>query len=119
MKAKKSTREVLEHHQEALKQSDINEVMSDYALGAVLFTKDGTLKGSEAIRHMFETFIAEFAKPGTTLNRKQQLVDGDYAYVVWTAETMDNVYEMGTDTFVIRQSKIVAQSFTAKVTPKS
>src|SRR5262245_36196662 len=78
----KSTKEVLEHHQKALKQGDINGVMSDYAPGAVLFTKDGILRGSEAIRHMFETFIAEFAKPGTTLNRKQQLVDGDYAYAV-------------------------------------
>jgi len=115
----KSTKEVLEHHQKALKQGDINEVMSDYAPGAVLFTKDGTLNGSGAIRHMFEMFIAEFAKLGTTLNRKQQLVDGDYAYVVWTAETTDNVYEMGTDTFVIKEGKIVAQSFTAKVTPKS
>jgi len=119
MKVIKSTKEVLEHHQKSLKQSDINEVMSDYAPGAVLFTKDEMLKGSEAIRDLFETFIAEFAKPGTTLNRKQQLVDGDYAYVVWAAETTDNVYEMGTDTFVIREGKIVAQSFTAKVTPKT
>ena len=119
MKAKKSPKEVLEHHQKALKQGDIDEVMSDYASGAVLFTKDAALKGSDAIRHMFETFLAEFAKPGTTLNRKQQLVDGNYAYVVWTAETTHNVYEMGTDTFVIREGKIVAQSFTAKVTPKS
>jgi|SRR5215813_2893124 len=116
----KSTKEILEHHQKALKQGDINGVMSDYVPGAVLFTKDGILKGSGAIRHLFETFIAEFAKPGTTtLNRKQQLVDGEYAYVVWTAETTDNVYEMATDTFVVREGKIVAQSFTAKVTPKS
>ena len=115
----KSTREVLEHHQKALKQGDVNEVMSDYAPDAVLFTKDGTLNETEAISHFFETFIVEFGKPGTTLNRKQQLVDGDYAYVVWTAETTDNVYEMGTDTFVIREGKIVAQSFTAKVAPKT
>src|SRR5215475_902873 len=115
----KSTKEILENHQKALKRGEIYEVMSDYAPGAVLFTKDGMLKGSDAIRHLFETFIAEFAKPGTTLNRKQALVDGDYAYVVWTAETTDNVYEMATDTFVVMDGKIVAQSFTAKVTPKS
>jgi ketosteroid isomerase-like protein len=115
----KSTKQVLEHHQKSLKQGDLNEVMSDYAPAAVLFTKDGILKGSEAIGRMFETFIAEFAKPGTTLNRKQQLLDGDYAYVVWTAETTANVYEIGTDTFVIREGKIAAQSFTAKVTPKT
>jgi len=62
--------------------------------------------------------IAEFAKPGAAFNMKQQFVEGDYAYIVWTAETADNVYEIGTDTFVVRDSKIVAQSFTAKISPK-
>jgi hypothetical protein len=28
------------------------------------------------------------------------------------------VYEIGTDTFVVRDGKVVAQSFTGKVTPK-
>jgi hypothetical protein len=45
-------------------------------------------------------------------------VDGDHAYILWTAETADNVYEIGTDTFVVRDGKIVAQSFAAKITPK-
>ena len=49
---------------------------------------------------------------------KQQFIEGDYAYILWSAETVDNVYEMGTDTFVVRDGKIVAQSFTGKVTPK-
>ena len=37
----------------------------------------------------------------------------------WTAETADNVYELATDTFFVKEGKIVAQSFTAKITPKS
>ena len=49
---------------------------------------------------------------------KQQFIDGDYAYILWTAETADNVYEVATDTFVVRDGKIVAQSFTGKVTPR-
>ena len=49
---------------------------------------------------------------------KQQFVQGDYAYILWTAETADNVYELGTDTFFVRQGKIVAQSFTGKITRK-
>jgi hypothetical protein len=49
---------------------------------------------------------------------KQQAVEGDYAYILWSAETADNVYEVGTDTFVVRDGKIVAQSFAAKITPK-
>jgi hypothetical protein len=49
---------------------------------------------------------------------KKQFVEGDHAYILWTAETADNVYELGTDTFVVRDGKIVAQSFTGKITPK-
>ncbi len=49
---------------------------------------------------------------------KKQWVDSDYAYILWTAETAANVYELATDTFVVRGGKILAQSFTAKITPK-
>jgi hypothetical protein len=50
---------------------------------------------------------------------KLQSVDGDYAYIVWSAETAENVYQLATDTFVVRDGKIVAQSFTSKTAPKS
>jgi len=49
---------------------------------------------------------------------KQQSVEGDYTYILWTAETADNVYEVGTDTFVVRD-KIMAQSFAGKIRPKA
>ena len=55
---------------------------------------------------------------GATFRMKQQFVEGDYAYILWTAETADNVYEVATDTFVVRDGKIVAQSFTGKITPR-
>jgi hypothetical protein len=31
--------------------------------------------------------VAEFGKPGAALSMKQQFVEGDYAYILWTAET--------------------------------
>ena len=49
---------------------------------------------------------------------KYQSVEGDHAYILWTAETADNVYELGTDMFVVRDGRIVAQSFAGKITPK-
>ena len=112
-----STKDVLDHHLTAFDQGNLNAVLSDYAPSAVLFTKDKALKGVDAIRPLFERLIAEFGKPGATFNMKQQLVEGDYAYILWTAKTADNVYELATDTFVVREGKIVAQSFTAKVKP--
>jgi ketosteroid isomerase-like protein len=113
-----STKGVIEHHLKCFDEGDLKGVLSDYAPDAVLFTPDGALRGVDAIRPLFQTLIAEFGKPGAAFSMKQQCVDGDHAYILWTTETADNVYEMGTDTFVVRDGKIVAQSFTAKITPR-
>ncbi len=113
-----STKNILEHHLKCFDEGDLDGVLSDYAPDAVLFTANGPLRGADAMRPLFQALIAEFAKPGASFNMKQQLVEGDYAYIVWTAETADNVYELATDTFVVRGGKIAAQSFAGKITPK-
>jgi ketosteroid isomerase-like protein len=113
------TKDVLEHHLKCFGERDLKGILSDYAPGAVLFTSDGPLRGTDALRPFFQTMIAEFGKPGAAFSMKQQFVEGDYAYILWTAETADNVYEVGTDTFFVRNGKIVAQSFTGKVTAKA
>ena len=114
-----TTKDVIDHHLKAFGERDLKGVLSDYAPGAVFFTQHGPLRGPDAIRPLFQAMIAEFAKPGAAFSMQTQFVEGDYAYIVWTAETADNVYELGTDTFVVRDGKIVAQSFTGKITPKA
>ena len=114
-----STKDVLDRHLKFFGEGDLKGILSDYAPGAVLFTSDGPLKGADAIRPLFQALIAEFGKPGSAFNMKQRFVEGDYGYILWDAETPDNVYEIATDTFVVRDGKIVAQSFTGKITPKS
>ena len=114
-----STKDVLNHHLKAFEQGDLNGVLSDYGPGVVFFRREGPLKGVDAIRPLFEALIAEFGKPGATFNMQRQVIEGDYAYILWTAKTTDNVYELATDTFVVREGKIVAQSFTAKITPRN
>ena len=64
-------------------------------------------------------WYGRFLAQALSENLKQQFVEGDYAYIWWTAKTADNDYELATDTLVVREGKIVAQSFTAKMTPKS
>ena len=113
-----STKDVLDHHLKCFGEGDLKGILSDYAPGAVLFTPDGPLRGADAIRPLFQAMFAEFGKPGATFSMKQQSVEGDYAYILWDAETRDNVYEAATDTFVVRGGKIVAQSFAGKITPK-
>ncbi len=114
-----STKDVLEHHLKSFGEGNLKGILSDYAPGAVLFTPQGPLRGVDAISPLFQALVAEFAKPGATFSLRHQSVEGDYAYILWTAETADNVYEMATDTFVVRDGKIVVQSFAGKITPKS
>ena len=114
-----TTQEVLDHHLKSFGEGDLEGILSDYAEDAVLFTSKGPLKGVEAIKPLFETLFAEFSKPGVWFEMQTQSVEGDYAYIVWSAETPDNSYQLGTDTFVIHDGKIVAQSFAGKIIPKA
>jgi SnoaL-like domain len=109
---------VLDNHLKSFSKGDLEGILSDYASEAVMFTPDGPLRGPGEMRPLFQALIAEFGKPGAVFTLKRQSVDGDYAYILWTAETADNVYEVATDTFVVRNGKITAQSFTGKITPK-
>ena len=113
-----STKDVLNNHLKYFGEGDLKAILSDYAPGAVLFTPDGPLRGADAIRPLLQAMIAEFGKPGAVFSMKQQSVEGDYAYILWTAETADNVYELGTDTFFVHGGKIQVQSFAGKITPK-
>jgi len=113
-----STRDVLDHHIKCFFELDLEGILSDYAPGAVFFTPGGPLKGADDIRPFYQTMFTEFGKPGVAFSMKHLSVEGDYAYVLWTAETADNVYEIGTDTLVVRDGRILAQSFAGKITPK-
>lgn len=113
-----STKDVLDHHLKCFGEGDLKGLLSDYAPGTVLFLSDGPLRGADALRPFFQALFAEFGKPGAAFSLRQQSVEGDYAYILWSAETAENVYELGTDTFVVRDGKIVAQSFAGKITPK-
>jgi ketosteroid isomerase-like protein len=113
-----STKDVLDNHLKCFGNGNLEGILSDYAATAVFFTPEGVLKGPDAIKPLFQRMFAEFAKPGASFTMKQVSVEGEYAYIIWSADTAENIYELGTDTFVVRNGKIVAQSFAGKITPK-
>jgi ketosteroid isomerase-like protein len=113
-----TTSDVVNQHLKCFYEKDLDGVLADYASDAVLFIPGGPLRGSAAIKPFFRDLVSEFSKPGATFAMQQQYAHGDYAYILWSAETADNSYEAATDTFIVRNGKIVAQSFAAKITPK-
>src|ERR1700722_5919943 len=114
-----ATQEVLAHHLEFFGKLDLDGTMADYADEATFISQGGVLRGSSAIRQFFGSLFEEFKKPGMSFDLLQQEVDGDTAYIVWTAESADNVFEIGTDTFIVQNGKIVTQTFAGKFTPKT
>ena len=113
-----STKDVLNNHLNSFQEGNLSGILSDYAPDAVLFTPSGPLTG-QAIGAFFKTLLAEFAKPGAVFRMEEQFIEGDYAYILWTAETADNRYELGTDTFFMRNGKIAVQSFAGKTVPRN
>jgi ketosteroid isomerase-like protein len=103
------TAAVLHQHLTAIAQGDLSAILSDYTEDAVLFLPDNTLHGREAIggffAHLLATLPADWIA-GFQLHRQD--VHGEVAYIFWQAPP---ALPLGTDTFVIRNGKIVAQTF--------
>ena len=113
-----STEEVLDRHLHCFGKGDLDGIVADYSSSAVMFTPQGPLKGPSAIRSLFQAIFTEFGKPGASFSLQLRSVDGDYAYILWSAETADNVYEAVADTFVVQNGQISVHSFGGKIRPK-
>ena len=113
-----STAEVLDRHMKTFGAADLEGVLADYAPNAVMYTPEGPVKGSDALRKTFQGILAEWSKPGVKFDLKQKTVEGEAAYIYWNAETADHIYEGATDSFVVREGKIVQHFFAGKITPK-
>jgi ketosteroid isomerase-like protein len=114
----RSTHAVIDNHLKCFGDRDLEGILGDYAPEAVLFTPDGPLRGKDAIRPLFQALLAEFGRPGAAFTLKHLSVEGEGAYLLWTAETADNRYELATDTFVVRDGRIALQSFAARIVPR-
>ena len=117
--ATSTTQAVVNHHLERFAALDMQGVMADYAPDAILIVPTGVLRGVNQITPLFQDLFAEFAKPGATFDLQKQVIEGDVAYICWVAETSDNTYDLGTDTFFVPNDKIAVQTFAFKATPKS
>ena len=114
-----STQQVLDHHLQAFGSGDLEGILEDFEDGSIIIAPDGVHRTREEWTGFFSTLFAEFAKPGMSFNMDQLVVEGEIAYIRWSAETADNTYDLGTDTFLVRDGKIVTQTFAVKTTPKS
>lgn len=109
------TKQALDHHWEAFTQNNLDEVMADYVEESVLITPDATFKGLAQIRKNFENAFIKFPKDGTVFLLNKSVIDRDVAYILWQAKTPAFNLTYGTDTFIIRNGKIIRQTYAGVV----
>jgi len=113
-----TTEEVLDHHLLAFDDGDVDEILKDYDEASVLITPLEVARGTAAIRKLFETFLTEVLPPGSRFEVGYRHVVDETAFIVWQAESEKYVFDMGTDTFVVRDGKIAVQTTAGAGQPK-
>jgi len=109
-----STESTISRHLNAIPQG-IDAIVADYASDAVLITQDAVFRGPGEIRSFFEAFMAGATPELLAAFAVTRLeTHGDVGYLLWKA---DPFIPFATDTFVVRDDRIVAQTF-AMITPK-
>ena len=115
----RETTEILDRQNLYFVKGDVDELMKDFSEQAKVFTPDGVLEGFDSIKNFYTEVIENFFPPGSDFKISRQEVRGPIAYIVWSAESKNYRFPLGTDTFVIKDGKIITQTFAAKIEPKN
>jgi ketosteroid isomerase-like protein len=100
---------VRNHLQAFVEQKGIDAILSDYDDNARFHSEARTYKGKQEISDFFASFIASLPiGAAERFSLRTLRVDGELAYITWSA---GREIPLGTDTFVVRNGKIVSQTF--------
>lgn len=100
---------VRNHLQAFLEQKGVDAIVRDYDDDARFYTEAGVHRGKPEIHGFFSAFLA--ALPPGAIDRftlRSMHVDGDVALITWC---VGSDIPLGTDTFLVGDGKIVAQTF--------
>lgn len=115
----RETTDILNRQNLAFVKGDVDEIMKDFSEKSMLFTPNGVLEGIDSIRKFYTDTITSFLPPGLKFDISKQEVRGQTAYIVWSAESKNYRFSLGTDTFFIKDGKILVQTFAAKTESKN
>ena len=102
--------EVFAHHLQAFAAGDIDEILRDYREDSVMLYGDRVWRGLAGARAFFKLWIEDWLPPGCRFDIIDQQAVDDLVYLTWTAESDAYVYDLGTDTFLINDGKVVRQT---------
>ncbi|MFO1320525.1 MAG: nuclear transport factor 2 family protein [Burkholderiales bacterium] len=102
---------VRRHLQAFVEQQGLDAILHDYADDARFLTEATVYCGKPGIRQFFVDFMASLPPNAIDEFSLHALrAEGDVAYITWSA---GRELPLGTDTFVVRDGRIVSQTFAA------
>lgn len=105
------TRAVVEHHLDALRANDLEDTMADYTEESTIIASGTVFKGIEAIRGVMQGALESLFVPGAyEFPIDSHTVDGEYSVITWRLTCPAGTFPFGTDTFHVRDGKILFQS---------
>ncbi len=92
-----------------------DDLARNYAEDVVVLTGRGIFRGHDGVRHLARLLPDEL--PNCTFEYRTRLVEGEVAFLEWTARADGARVDDGADSFLIRGGRIVAQTIHYTVKP--
>lgn len=101
----RSTAEVFNDHLELAQKNDIQtDISRNFSAHCVLLTSYGIFKKHQGVKDAAELLEKQIGI--TTYEYKTKMIEGDIAFLEWSAEGEDVHIDDGADTFLIRNGLI-------------
>lgn len=107
--AGRNAREVFEDHLRMATEGSIeDDLRKNYASDVVVLTRDGVHRGHEGVSELNRRLQREI--PNARYRYHTRRIEGEVAFLEWSARVDGVQVADGVDTFVIRDGRIVAQT---------
>lgn len=110
----KDIHQVWKDHIAAWEERDLEKILEDYSVDAIVLTNHRSYRGKAQIRDLFSQLYHIFDR--ANYHEIDPVVipsQGDVIYLKWKAVIDGDLYPLGTDTFVFEQGKITSQTITS------
>lgn len=106
---------VLQNHLSSFMENNLNALMTDYTNDSILITPDTNYTGLEEIEGFFIDLMSHFPKKKSIVELDKTVIDDELVYIVWHGKTPSLEVSFATDTFIIKNSKILRQTFAGQL----
>jgi len=112
----RSPDEVLDDHLRLRAAGDLEtDLAHNYSPGVVVLCEYGALRGRDAMRKSAADLSHQL--PNARFDYKMRVTDGEFGYLLWSAESDGLRVPEGADSYVIRNGRIVMQSIHYRLEP--